>query len=418
MKDRLLTIGNKLIILSTFLFAISIPTSIALDGISAGIGLLGLMIVLLFKDYKNFPPLKPLIFLLIPEILSSLISFLKEIFKTDLNHKLTSYFVVYKTLEENRHFLRKIIFLLSISSLILSFSVIFQAFTWQNIKHVNIHQLSFHLNPIGAWGLLNNTLTAAGVIFLLLFLFFGFFLQYKNYYYLFISCFLIVALILTESRSYWLGSFFSFLLLSILLFKRYWKFLIAFWGIVTISTFLLFQIPNLKDRLYSITNTKTNWSNVDRLMLWKSHIKAFIYDYSTLEKLIGAGYKASDYAWKRFPESYKGIVKTEPPKNLKIHFHGGLTHNIYLKFLTKYGILGLIGYLSFWFLIFKENLKTLRTHPQLLPIISSLISCYFGFLVAGLFENNFTDSEIKYAIMFILGLNFFIVNHKVSLLDK
>jgi O-antigen ligase len=418
MKDKLLIIGNKLIILSTFLFAISIPTSIALDGISAGIGLLGLMIVLLFKDFENLPPMKPIILLLIPEILSSLVFFPKEVLKTDFNHKLTPYFVVYRTLKQDRSSLKKLIFVLSISSFILSLSVIFQAFTWQNVKYIDIHSLSFHLTPMRAMGLLDNPLTTAGVIFLLFFLFLGYFLQNKSYYCLFISIFLFISLILTESRSYWIGIIASCLILSILLFKRYWKFLITFWGIVVISTTVLFQIPNLKDRLYSITNTRTNWSNVDRLILWKSHIKAFICDYSPLEKLIGAGYKASDYAWKRFPESYKEVVKTETPKNLKVHFHGGLTHNIYLKFLTKYGILGLIGYLSFWFLIFKENLKILRTNPQLLPIISSLISCYFGFLVAGFFENNFTDSEIKYAVMFILGLNFFIVNHKVSLLDK
>ena len=187
MKNRLPIIGYKLIVLSTFLFAVSIPISIALDGISAGIGLLGLMIVLLFKDFKNIPSLKPLIFLLVPEILSSLISFPKEILKTDFNHKLIPYFVVYRTLKENRGYLRKVFFLLSLSSLILSFSVIFQAFTWQNVKHLNIHSLSFHLIPMRANGLLDNPLTTAGVIFLLFFLFLGYFLQNKNYYYLFVS---------------------------------------------------------------------------------------------------------------------------------------------------------------------------------------------------------------------------------------
>ena len=164
-------------------------------------------------------------------------------------------------------------------------------------------------------------------------------------------------------------------------------------------------IPFVKHRFESITNTKDNWSNLERLMIWNSHFNAFIKDYSFTEKLFGAGYKADDYAWKRFSSSFEKITGKHSPseKVLRRHFHGGETHNIYLKFLTKYGIVGLLGYIAFWGIIFYENLRNETKYDVL---IKTLLAGYVGFLVAGFFENNFTDAEIQFALMFILGLNF------------
>jgi len=168
---------------------------------------------------------------------------------------------------------------------------------------------------------------------------------------------------------------------------------------------VLINIPFLKHRVESITNTKTNWSNLDRLILWNAHLSAFFKDYSFTEKLFGAGYKADDYAWKRFSSSFEKITGKHSPseKVLERHFHGGETHNIYLKFLTKYGVVGLLGYIAFWGIIFYENLRNKTKYDVL---IKTLLAGYVGFLVAGFFENNFTDAEVQFTLMFILGLNF------------
>jgi len=404
-KDKLLLSGHRLVVLSALLFALSIPISIALDGVAAGIGILGILISLMLKDFKNYPPIKPLLLFLIPEAISSLISFPRKILKTDLNHQLATYFVVYKAIVERKGLLNKILIILSFSSLILALSVIFQAFTWQDVKHINLQTLTFHLNPTRAKGLLNHALTTAGVIYLLAFLFLGWFFQRKKIYFLLVSAVLFFSLILTESRSYWLGTLFAIFILSVMQIKRNWKPVLAVWSIILISAGLLFQTPVLKNRLVSITNTKNYWSNLDRLILWRAHTKAFLEDYSLKEKIIGSGYRAPEYAWKHFLQSFRETVKSPPPKNLKAHFHGGETHNIYLKFLTKYGILGLIGYISFWIYVILLNFKALKRTDSLFPIVSSLTSCYIGFMLAGFFENNFTDAEVKYALMFILGIN-------------
>jgi O-antigen ligase len=176
-------------------------------------------------------------------------------------------------------------------------------------------------------------------------------------------------------------------------------FLLAFIGVFALN------IPLVKERLKSITDTKTNRSNLARLMIWDSHIQAFIKDYSLTEKIVGAGYNADDYAWKRFHLSFEKVTGRIPQseETLKNYFFGGETHNIYLKFLTKYGIVGLLGYIAFWGIIFYENLRNETKYDAL---IKTLLAGYVGFLVAGFFENNFTDAEIQFALMFILGLNF------------
>jgi len=84
--------------------------------------------------------------------------------------------------------------------------------------------------------------------------------------------------------------------------------------------------------------------------------------------------------------------------------HGGETHNIYLKYFSKYGLLGLFAFLLFWFYALYLNFKALLERRELLFAV--FLAGYLGFLTAGLFENNFTDAEVQTAVLFTLGLNF------------
>ncbi len=410
MNEHLGKVGNFFIFLSFFLFSISIPTSIALDNFAAAFGILGFLFLILSREKLSLPPLAPIFFLGVPEILSVLLNRFK-LTKTDINHHLVSYFVSYRTLFSDSKKFWKFINLLIFSSAVSVFVVIFEAFTWQNVKHLNMHNLSFHPLPIRPEGLLNHPLTTAGVFYVLLILFVFFSFHFRELKYYLISFLLLLGIVFTQSRSYWLGSF-LFIVLVILFylqgFKRFFAFLLLLFSISS-----LFFVPPLKSRLESISNTKNNWSNLDRLVLWTSHLKAFKNDYSLKEKIFGVGEKAWKYSWRRFPESFTEITgKPYPKVNKKLppskwpHFHGGLTHNVYLKYLTKYGILGLMGYLLFWgyilFTNFKAPTKTFR-----------LFSFgYIGFLLSGFFENNFTDAEVQFAVWFVLGINFALLQLK------
>ncbi|MEO2068997.1 MAG: O-antigen ligase family protein [Desulfurobacteriaceae bacterium] len=419
-KEKIETLEEKLIIFSTFLFALSIPISVALDNVAAGIGILGLILLFISGKVYPLPPLKKFTFLLTPQVLETLLRTPSKVFKTDLNQHFIPYFTVYKTLTLKSNYLHKLLNVLVISSCLLAFSVIFEAFTWQNIKHINFDTLSFHTNIIRSKGFLDNALTTGGVLYLLLVLFLGFFLLLRKKRFLFSAIFLFLALLLCGSRSYWVGFsiFISLVILWILFSRKKIKDLLFITLPIIIIGSVFLSTPLLKHRLYSIIDVKTNGSNMIRLALWRAHLKAFSYHYSFKEKFFGAGYKASEYAWKEYPESVKEIFGREfKEERLKKIFFGGLTHNIYLKYLTKYGIIGLLGYLAFWGFIFHENLKR-KNQTDYKVLINTLLAGYVGFLIAGFFENNFTDAEVQFALMFVLGVNFFLLNFSGKVRDE
>ena len=399
---KIADLGRKLVIISTFLFAISIPISMAVDNIAAGIGVLGILFLLLGKKCFPCPPLKPLAFLLTPQTLEAILLYPRKLFKTDLNLHLVPYYSVFRTLKERQNFLFPILYLLAFSITLLDFSVVLEAFTWQNIKCIHLSSLSFHTQPIRAKGFLDNPLTTAGVIFPVLILFIGVYFQFRRKLFLIPVFTSMAALLFTESRSYWVG--FAVFVISLLFFFRNKK---AF--VFVLSCFLLFsasfQIPQIKDRFESIFNTKSNYSNIDRLALWKANVSAFVKDYSLSQKIFGAGYKAGELAWKEFKECFNSVSpsKLNSDEQLKRHFHGGLTHNIYLRYLTKYGVLGLIGFILFWIIVFYYNYSYKGSFRVLIRILSA---GYLGFLAAGFFENNFVDAEVQFALFFILGVNF------------
>ena len=409
--------GNRLIVLSAFLFAVAMPTSMALDNVAAGLGILGFLLLSVSSSLKPLPPIKPLTFFLVPELIRYLTSSPLKIFKkTDFNHHLISYFVSYRVAKDRKTF-DKVIKVLLVSTIALCFSVIFEAFTHQNIKHVNWDTLTFHTEILRAKGFLNHALTTGGVLFLLIVFFSAIYFYERRRLYLLPLPFLVFSLLLNESRSYWLAFLTFLLLLSLFNLRSNRRLVLTSAVAILLTGALVSQIPVLKERLYSIVDTRNNGSNVIRLALWKSHISAFINDYSMTEKIFGAGDKASRLAWKYYRSSFQeitGKAKELPERKLERLFFGGETHNIYLKFLTKYGILGLLGYLSFWVFLLYRNLIQLRQVGNSL-FIKAFVSGYMGFMLAGFFENNFTDAEVQFLLLFVLGINLSLIEEDKNL---
>ena len=400
--------GNRLIFLSAFLFALSLPTSIALDGVAAGVGILGFILLFVSSSLRPFPPLKPLLFFIIPELLRYAVSSPVEIFKrTDINHHLVPYFVSFRVAREREVF-KKVATVLIVSTLVLCFSVIFEAFTHQNVKHFDWSSLSFYSEVLRARGLLDHPLTTGGVLYLLSVFFIAVYFYEKNRRFLIPLPFLFLSILFNESRSYWLASLTFLLLFSLMSFRSNKRLILTSAFILLTAGAVISQVPVLKDRFHSITDTKNNGSNITRLMIWKSHIKAFTEDYTLTERIFGAGDNASKLAWHHFGRAFQEVTGKEeipPPEELKKWFHGGETHNLYLKFLTKYGILGLLGYLFFWIYVIYRNLERRDS-----LFIKAFVAGYVGFLVASFFENNFTDAEVQFTLFFILGVNFALIS--------
>jgi O-antigen ligase len=410
-------VAEQLFKLSALLFALAIPTSIALDNFAAAVAIVALILSLIFRVSLPLPPLKPLLFLLLTEVWHYLPDLKRTIKSTDLKQYLAAYFVGYKTGLE-RDFLKKVSLLLGVSTVISVLAQGFEAVFWQNVKHLNLHHLQLHHSLMRAKGLLNHPLTTGGVEFVLFFLHLALYQYFKEKRYLLFSLFALAGVVLSQSRSYWLGVF-AFALFGTLLLlplKEFRRKAVLFLASLFLFTGAVLSFPTFKHRLESVTNLKSNGSNMDRLTIWRAYYYSFKSDYSPLDFLLGVGSEGEALALKHGKEACLAVYPKNYCENGRYlaRMHHGLTHNVYLKYFSKYGLLGLFAFLLFWFYALYLNFKALLERRELLFAV--FLAGYLGFLTAGLFENNFTDAEVQTAVLFTLGLNFALL--KVSTSQK
>jgi len=408
--------GIFLVVLSTYILALTIPISIAGDSIGVGVGAIGLLLILISKDFKNFPSLKPIILIFTAPILTMLSQFsLSFLSWSCINHHVLPYFTVYKALKERR-ISNTLIYLLSISSTLMSIVVILEAFTHKSFNNINFLNINFYFsNPMVANGTFSQHLITAAISLILFFAFFGFW-QYFSHsinFFIFPLIFLLLSLLFTQSRGAWLGLITGLLLLLYKLNKNKSIFLLIFLTILIVP-FFIYQSP-IKKRIFSIiTPDYRGWSAKDRIILWNDYLITF-KQYNLKAKLFGEGKRTRLILEKNFPVAFYKVTGQKKPFNeIKYHFHGGISHNIYLRYLDETGIVGLLFFLFFWIYILWINIANAKNHP-LRDILLSFSAGYIAFLVMGFFENNFVDAATNMALMFIIGLNMFLIEHRKPL---
>ena len=137
----------------------------------------------------------------------------------------------------------------------------------------------------------------------------------------------------------------------------------------------------------------------ERLYLWESALLG-IQDHP----VFGVGY-GND---KKMMGTYRREVsKRHGYKfSVKPSMH---SHNIYLQVTFELGLLGLAAYLYMWFGVFRWNAMWVRRAGDRCPFETALLtgaSCAMaGSLVAGLFESNFFDAEVRTMILIVMGLS-------------
>lgn len=77
-------------------------------------------------------------------------------------------------------------------------------------------------------------------------------------------------------------------------------------------------------------------------------------------------------------------------------------HNVYLQMLVTNGLFGLLAYLNLIFSIILTAFKNIGLSKYSI----SLIAITFAFLVEGLFEHFWGDSEVKYLFVYYVGFVF------------
>lgn len=180
------------------------------------------------------------------------------------------------------------------------------------------------------------------------------------------------ALILNLKRGPFLGIFFAGLFYLFLVNKKY-----CFYFVVLICTPIVF-IGNLRERFLN---------SVEHFFIIGGRSEIWEIGLELASKFpLGIGFGNS-----YFLRSYSNTI---PPE--LVHFH-----NTYLNILVEGGVLSLLVFLWFFYTIFRLSLQNLKINSFLTLGAGSAL---FSWLIAGLFEYNFGDSEIMLIVYFVIGL--------------
>lgn len=146
--------------------------------------------------------------------------------------------------------------------------------------------------------------------------------------------------------------------------------------------------PGLRIRTVSMTNLKTDQSNLERIRMWRATL-----DMIQDRRLFGVG--IGNY--KAVLDQYRGRYGASP------HSHA---HNTLLQVTAENGLIGLLAYLFVWYVFFREGIRTARATSDRFSrgVAVGAVGGLVGFHVAGLFEYNLGDSEVAMMMWFIVGL--------------
>ncbi len=191
------------------------------------------------------------------------------------------------------------------------------------------------------------------------------------------------ALLLTDTRSSWLGFLFGVFIISML---KNRLLMLAEIGIVVL--FFLFAPANQIDRAKSIVNPY-HPTNIGRLHMWSTGMKIFA-DHP----ILGVG----DSDMHKLYMEYKSPTDVET---------GGHLHNDYIMLLVTLGGVGFLIVMAMFVKIGAVELGIFRRFSSDWlgsSVALGAFAALCGFLVNGMFEWNFGDHEIMVFIWFTVGL--------------
>lgn len=196
-----------------------------------------------------------------------------------------------------------------------------------------------------------------------------------------------VSLLLTLTRSAWLGFAAALVLWALLRRPK-----VALGVVAVLVVLFLFSPGPLKARLLSFTN----WKDVtfqDRIVMAKKGVK-MIQD----KPLFGVGPNMVRYAY-NVPR-----YVVHPGEKRNLHLHNNL-----LQIPAERGIPALLFWGGYVILLFMATWKVFRRGS---PLAEASLVVIVAFLGAGLFEYNFGDYEVKTLFFFLTSLPFIEVNHE------
>lgn len=240
-----------------------------------------------------------------------------------------------------------------------------------------------------------------------------------------------IALVFNSTRGAWLAMAIVLPLISLPFILKSKKLFVGFASAVVVLGLVLVNSPSFIKRVDSIADTKTNWSNVSRFIIWdtaygifkehpvlgiglgsfsKEYQSKFVdskelkqqaaeyhnYQKNLKQKKLTVGQK--NYTKKHIQKLAVASRKVWENKQLRALSHA---HNNYIHMLAENGLVGFFGYVfAFGFILWK-NIKNylLNKNPYALMIVGSTTAL----LLQGMTEYNFGNSSVMKIYWFVLA---------------
>lgn len=236
-------------------------------------------------------------------------------------------------------------------------------------------------------GLTSHWMTYSGLLMLVFIFFFVylFFLKDKSKKLMLAGglSLILASILLSLTRSVWVGIF-----LALGIFLVYYKPKILYAAIPALIILILILPPSVKSRVTSIFDPQ-NATNKDRFYMYSIAVDIF-KDFP----LFGVGANNIQEVYDRY----------KPPEAQQTNLH---LHNNFLHILAERGIFVLMALLAAFITLFALLVRKIKGSEGLEKTIAlSTLFAFIGFLVAGLFEYNFGDSEIKFLLLYFISIPF------------
>jgi O-antigen ligase len=205
-----------------------------------------------------------------------------------------------------------------------------------------------------------------------------------------ISIILLAALLLSQSA----GSLVSLIIgsISVLILSRRWKILAATAIAATVITVFFFKLPSGTGSTVAIQKSNT-WEL--RKTIWNVGWKVFKEKPVTGHGLIDLG-----EAYHRNRERWD--LERDPWNT----WNYGHLHNIFLQIAANTGVIGLAAFIFLLYSVLSLSLGLIKCVKQDIKALGLALSgVIIGFIVNGLAEWNFGDSEVVTVFWFAVGLS-------------
>lgn len=232
-------------------------------------------------------------------------------------------------------------------------------------------------------GFLGHYMTQAGISLLFVCLSLPMILiteKVKKVFWGLVSLFALFSMILTFTRSAWIGAVVAISMIFALFKPR-----LLIVGVPLIVLVILISPMNVKKRVISIFDLNDE-TNRDRIHMGVAGIR-IISNYP----FFGSG-----------PDTVRLIYsKYKPAKAVRDNPH---LHNNILQIFAERGVFALLSWLWFIYLALKKNFEVFRKSENKFFKYSSLgaIGAIAGLFISGLFEYNFGDSEVKMFFLYLI----------------